>query len=59
MLTTLLSGHPVLPPTPLAALRASLTPHAVTHPAHSHFLLPSTLPPFHTEPDWGYAADSK
>ena len=38
-LTTLHSGHPVLPPTPLA------TPHPATHPAYTHSLLPSTLPP--------------
>jgi len=37
----------------------SPTPHPVTFPAHTHFLLPSTLPPFLTEPDLGYAADNK
>ena len=37
----------------------SPTPHSVTRPDHTHFLLPSTLPLSHMELDWGYAADHR
>ena len=43
----------MLPPTPLAVHRLP-TPSPST-PAHTHLLLLCASPPFHTEPDWGYA----
>ena len=53
LLTTLHSGHPVLPPTPLA----DPSPY---HPLRSHpFPAPAPLPPSLTGPDWGYVADDR
>ena len=48
---------------PTVVLVCLPTSHAVTRPANTHFLFPSTLPPdlplSHAEPDWGYATDHR